>query len=63
MLSKFFKSTGRVLCTAWGTAGALFDGFASTLSRAGYAQITARVGISVRQSIWLSADSEGHLGP
>ncbi len=56
MLSKFFKSTGRVRALRGGPAGALFDGFASTLSRAGYAQITARGHIRAAEHLVAWAD-------
>jgi len=42
MLSDFFDSTVRIREFREGPAGALFEGFAQALSRAGYAEITAR---------------------
>ena len=42
MLSEFFESPARIRAFREGPAGPMFDEFAQALSRAGYAEITAR---------------------
>jgi integrase/recombinase XerD len=70
MLSEFFESPARIRALRDGPAGPMFDEFARTLSRAGYARITARrhlraaehlVYWAARKSIPVDDLSEQHL--
>jgi integrase/recombinase XerD len=62
MLSNFFDSVSRIRTLHRGTAGALFDGFAQTLLRAGYAQITTRGHIRAAEHFVAWAGRKGLQG-
>ncbi len=61
MLSEFFDSLVRIHKLGAGPVGALFEGFAQELSKAGYAEITARRHIRAAEHFTYWADRKGML--
>jgi len=59
MLSEFFDSVARIQTLRAGPAGALMEGFAQALSRAGYAEITARRHLRAAEHFVAWADRGG----
>jgi site-specific recombinase XerD len=62
MLAKYFESKQRVHALCVGCAGALLEGFAGELWRAGYAQITSRRHIRAAEHLLYWAGQQG-MGP
>ncbi|MFQ5973732.1 MAG: tyrosine-type recombinase/integrase [Alphaproteobacteria bacterium] len=59
MLSQFFESAARIHALRDGPAGALLEGFAQTLSQAGYAVITARYHLRAAEHLIHWGDRKG----